>query len=88
MVTTARVMQSFAEIQPSFIVYFVVNRLNGLLISRLRLICRERIKSQVYIVHVGSKRLILTGTAKNDQTGQLSPTCIFYNKTEVEINNR
>lgn len=86
MVTTARVMQSFAEIQPSFIVYFVVNRLNGLLISRLRLICRERIKSQVYIV--GSKRLILTRTAKNDQTGQLSPTCIFYNKTEVEINNR
>lgn len=86
MVTTARVMQSFAEIQPSFIVYFVVNRLNGLLISRLRLICRERIKSQVYIV--GSKRLILTETAKNDQTGQLSPTCIFYNKTEVEINNR
>lgn len=86
MVTTARVMQSFAEIQPSFIVYFVVNRLNGLLISRLRLISRERIKSQVYIV--GSKRLILTGTAKNDQTGQLSPTCIFYNKTEVEINNR
>lgn len=86
MVTTARVMQSFAEIQPSFIVYFVVNRLNGLLISRLRLICRERIKSQVYIV--GSKRLILTGIAKNDQTGQLSPTCIFYNKTEVEINNR
>lgn len=86
MVTTARVMQSFAEIQPSFIVYFVFNRLNGLLISRLRLICRERIKSQVYIV--GSKRLILTGTAKNDQTGQLSPTCIFYNKTEVEINNR
>lgn len=86
MVTTARVMQSFAEIQPSFIVYFVVNRLNGLLISRLRLICRERIKSQVYIV--GSKRLILTRTAKIDQTGQLSPTCIFYNKTEVEINNR